>query len=172
LRCTVPAALEQQIVEENAPRVRAKILLEGANGPTTPEADAILEEKGVLVIPDVYANAGGVIVSYFEWLKNLSHVRFGRLEKRYQESAHQRMLSTIETATGARLTPEERASVTRGADELTVVNSGLEEILVVAYHEICDTLRRHPDMRSLRVAAMANAIEKVARSYLSLGVIP
>jgi len=168
----VPAALEQQIVEENAPRVRAKILLEGANGPTTPEADAILEEKGVLVIPDVYANAGGVIVSYFEWLKNLSHVRFGRLEKRYQESAHQRMLSTIETATGARLTPEERASVTRGADELTVVNSGLEEILVVAYHEICDTLRRHPDMRSLRVAAMANAIEKVARSYLSLGVFP
>ena len=168
----IPAALEQQIVEENAPRVRAGILLEGANGPTTPEADAILEEKGVLVIPDVYANAGGVIVSYFEWLKNLSHVRFGRLEKRYQESAHRRMLSTIETATGARLTPEERGSVTRGADELTVVNSGLEEILVVAYHEICDTLRRHPDMRSLRIAAMANAIEKVARSYLSSGVFP
>ena len=168
----IPAALEQQIVEENAPRVRAGILLEGANGPTTPEADAILEEKGVLVVPDVYANAGGVIVSYFEWLKNLSHVRFGRLEKRYQENAHRRMLSTIETATGTRLTPEERSSVTRGADELTVVNSGLEEIMVVAYHEIRDTLGRHPDMRSLRVAAMYNAIEKVARAYLSLGVFP
>jgi len=132
----IPAALEHQITEENAPRVKARIVLEGANGPTTPEADAILEEKGVLVIPDIYANAGGVIVSYFEWLKNLSHVRFGRLEKRYQESAHARMLSTIETATGAQLAPEQRASVIRGADELTVVNSGLEEILVVAYHEI------------------------------------
>ena len=82
------------------------------------------------------------------------------------------MLSTIETATGARLTPEERASVIRGADELTVVNSGLEEIMVVAYHEICDALRRHPDMRSLRIAAMATAIEKVARAYLSSGVFP
>ena len=168
----IPAALEHQITEDNAPRVRARIVLEGANGPTTPEADAILEEKGVLVIPDIYANAGGVIVSYFEWLKNLSHVRFGRLEKRYQESAHRRMLSTIENATGTRLTPEERASVIRGSDELTVVNSGLEEIMLVAYHEIRDTLRRRPKMRSLRIAAMANAIEKVARSYLSLGVFP
>ena len=168
----IPAALEHQITETNAARIQARILLEGANGPTTPEADSILSEKGVLVIPDVYANAGGVIVSYFEWLKNLSHVRFGRLEKRYQESAHGRMLSTIETATGSHLTPEERASVVRGADELTVVNSGLEEILGVAYHEIRDTLRRHPDMGTLRIAAMANAIEKVARSYLSLGVFP
>ena len=168
----IPAAIEHQITEDNAPRVRARIVLEGANGPTTPEADAILEEKGVLVIPDIYANAGGVIVSYFEWLKNLSHVRFGRLEKRYQESAHRRMLSTIENATGTRLTPEERASVIRGSDELTVVNSGLEEIMLVAYHEIRDTLRRRPKMRSLRIAAMANAIEKVARSYLSLGVFP
>ncbi|TDI19780.1 MAG: Glu/Leu/Phe/Val dehydrogenase [Acidobacteria bacterium] len=168
----IPAALEHQITEDNAPRVRARIVLEGANGPTTPEADAILEEKGVLVIPDIYANAGGVIVSYFEWLKNLSHVRFGRLEKRYQESAHRRMLSTIENATGTRLTPEERASVIRGSDELTVVNSGLEEIMLVAYHEIRDTLRQRPKMRSLRIAAMANAIEKVARSYLSLGVFP
>ena len=168
----IPAALEHQITEDNAPRVRARIVLEGANGPTTPEADAVLEENGVLVIPDVFANAGGVIVSYFEWLKNLSHVRFGRLEKRYQENAHDRMLSTIESATGSRLTPEERASVVRGADELTVVNSGLEEILVVAYHEIRDTLRRHPEMRSLRIAAMANAIHKVARSYVSHGVFP
>ena len=174
LDCDVllPAALEHQITEHNAPRVRARVLLEGANGPTTPEADAILEDKGVLVIPDVYANAGGVIVSYFEWLKNLSHVGFGRLEKRYQESAHNRMLCTIEDATGTRLTPEERASVVRGADELTVVNSGLEEIMVVGYHDIRDTLGRHPQMRSLRIAAFANAIEKVARAYLSLGVFP
>ena len=125
----VPAALEHQITEENAPRIQARIVLEGANGPTTPEADAILADKGVLVIPDIYANAGGVIVSYFEWLKNLSHIGFGRIEKRYQESTYSRILGAIETATGDRFTPDQRATVIRGPDELTVVNSGLEEIM-------------------------------------------
>ena len=168
----IPAALEHQITEENAPRIQARIVLEGANGPTTPEADEVLGDKGVLVIPDIYANAGGVVVSYFEWLKNLSHIRFGRIEKRYQEGAYGRILSTIETATGHRLTPDERAAVVRGPDELTVVNSGLEEIMAVAYHEIRETLARRPEMGSLRIAAMAIAIEKVARSYLSLGVFP
>ena len=168
----IPAALEHQITEENAPRIQARIVLEGANGPTTPEADAILGEKGVLVIPDIYANAGGVIVSYFEWLKNLSHIGFGRIEKRYQESTYSRILGVIETATGDRLTPAERAAVIRGPDELTVVNSGLEEIMAVAYREIRETLERRPEMGSLRIAAMANAIEKVARSYLALGVFP
>jgi glutamate dehydrogenase (NAD(P)+) len=82
----IPAALENQLTKENAPRVKAKIVLEGANSPTTPEAEDILQEKGVMVIPDVYANAGGVTVSYFEWLKNLSHVRFGRIGKRYEQA--------------------------------------------------------------------------------------
>lgn len=168
----VPAALEHQITEENAPRIEARIVLEGANGPTTPEADAVLGDKGVLVIPDIYANAGGVVVSYFEWLKNLSHIRFGRIEKRYQESAYSRILSTIETATGDRLTQDQRAAVVRGPDELTVVNSGLEEIMAVAYREIRETLARRPELGSPRIAAMAIAIEKVARSYLSLGVFP
>lgn len=168
----IPAALEHQITEENASRIQARIVLEGANGPTTPEADEVLGDKGVLVIPDIYANAGGVVVSYFEWLKNLSHIRFGRIEKRYQEGAYGRILSTIETATGHRLTPDERAAVVRGPDELTVVNSGLEEIMAVAYHKIRETLARRPEMGSLRIAAMAIAIEKVARSYLSLGVFP
>jgi glutamate dehydrogenase (NAD(P)+) len=168
----IPAALEHQITEENAPRIEARIVLEGANGPTTPEADAILADKGVFVIPDIYANAGGVIVSYFEWLKNLSHIGFGRIEKRYQESTYGRILGAIETATGDRFTPDQRAAVIRGPDELTVVNSGLEEIMAVAYREIRETLARRPEMGSLRIAAMANAIEKVARSYLSLGVFP
>ena len=168
----VPAALEHQITEENAPRIEARIVLEGANGPTTPEADAVLGDKGVLVIPDIYANAGGVVVSYFEWLKNLSHIRFGRIEKRYQESAYSRILSAVETATGDRLTQDQRAAVVRGPDELTVVNSGLEEIMAVAYREIRETLARRPELGSLRIAAMAIAIEKVARSYLSMGVFP
>ena len=174
LECDVliPAALEHQITQTNARRIQARIIVEGANGPTTPEADAILEDRDILVITDVYANAGGVIVSYFEWLKNLSHVGFGRLEKRYQESASSRMLTVIEETTGARLTPEQRATVVRGADELTVVNSSLEDTMVVAYHEIRDTLNRHPAMRSLRIAAMSRAVDKVARSYLAMGVFP
>ena len=168
----IPAALEGQITASNADRIRARIVVEGANGPTTPEADEILHARGILVVPDIYANAGGVIVSYFEWLKNLSHVGFGRLEKRYQESAYGRLLATIESATGTTISADERRAVIRGADELTVVNSGLEEIMAVAYGEIRDTLLRRPEIRSMRMAAMVNAINKVARSYLSMGVFP
>ena len=66
-----PCALENQLTSENAGKVRAKIVVEGANGPTTPEADAILRQNGVLVVPDILANCGGVVVSYFEWVQNL-----------------------------------------------------------------------------------------------------
>jgi glutamate dehydrogenase (NAD(P)+) len=174
LECDVliPAALENQLTEENAPRIRARIILEGANGPTTPEAEEILEQKGVLVIPDVYANAGGVTVSYFEWLKNLSHVRFGRMGKRYEESADRRMLKAIEMATGKQFTDAEREMIVYGADELDLVNSGLEETMVVGYHEIRQIRRQHPQMKNLRTAAFLNAIEKVARSYMELGIFP
>ena len=157
----IPAALEGQITADNAARIRARIVVEGANGPTTPEADEILHERGVLVVPDIYANAGGVIVSYFEWLKNLSHVGFGRLEKRYQESAYGRLLSTIESATGTTITADERRAVIRGADELTVVNSGLEEIMAVAYGEIRETLLRTLLRRpEIRLAAHGRHVER------------
>lgn len=174
LDCDVllPAALEAQLNEGNAPRIRAKIVLEGANGPTTPQGEAILLEKGVLIIPDMYANAGGVTVSYFEWLKNLSHVRFGRMEKRYEEGAERRMLRAIEAATGKQLSESDRATIVRGADELDLVNSGLEETMVVAYHQILETKRKHPGINSLRTAAFLNAIEKVALLYLELGIFP
>ena len=168
----VPAALENQLTEANAARVKAPIILEGANGPTTPEAEAILERRGALIIPDVYANAGGVIVSYFEWLKNLSHVRFGRLEKRYEEAAAGRLLQAMEVATGKTLTDAARALAVRGADELTVVNSGLEETMVVAYQQIRETYRRRPELGNLRTAAFLIAIDKVAKAYLELGVFP
>ena len=168
----VPAALENQLTAENAPRVKARIILEGANGPTTPEAEAILLKRGALVIPDVYANAGGVTVSYFEWLKNLSHVRFGRMGKRYEEAGDRRMLQAIELATGKRFSEEDRALIVHGADELDLVNSGLEETMVVAYQEILETRRRHPEMRDLRTAAFLNALDKIARSYMELGIFP
>ena len=168
----IPAALENQLTAANAPRVRARIVLEGANGPTTPEADAVLRERGALVIPDVYANAGGVIVSYFEWLKNLSHVRFGRLEARYQAHAEDRLLRAVERATGARLAADERAAVVRPVDELTIVNSGLEETMVTAYHQIRDLMHETEGIDDLRTAAFLLAIRRVAQAYLERGVFP
>ena len=168
----VPAALEKQLTAENAPRVKARIVLEAANGPTTPEAETILEQKGVFIIPDFYANAGGVTVSYFEWLKNLSHVRFGRMQKRYEESVETRLLQAIELATGKRFSETERHSVVRGADEVDLVNSGLEETMITAYQEIMDTKHRVPGVENLRTAAFVNAIDKIARSYLELGIFP
>ncbi|MBX3279613.1 MAG: Glu/Leu/Phe/Val dehydrogenase [Acidobacteria bacterium] len=174
LECDVllPAALENQITEDNAPRIRARILLEGANGPTTPEAEEILLAKGVLIIPDVYANAGGVTVSYFEWLKNLSHVRFGRMGKRYDEAEDRRLLHAIEVATGKMFSEAERNSLIHGADELDLVNSGLEETMAVAYQEILETRRRIDGIEDLRTAAFYNALEKIARSYSELGIFP
>jgi glutamate dehydrogenase (NAD(P)+) len=168
----VPAALENVLTGENAPRVKAKIVLEGANGPTTPEADEVFRNKGMLVIPDVYANAGGVTVSYFEWLKNLSHVRLGRLDRRRQAATELRMLQAIETATGRKFSNAERESFVKVTDELAIVNSGLEDTMIVAYQEIRDTLRREPNMGDLRTAAFVLAINKVAIVYEELGIFP
>ncbi len=168
----IPAAVECQLTEDNAPRVRARVIVEGANGPTTPEANAILRERGVLIIPDVYANAGGVIVSYFEWLKNLSHVRFGLLERRYQASADHRLLTAIETTTGKQISDRERDQIVQPLDELTIVNSGLEETMVAAYHRIREARHRVDGVPDLRIAAFHLAIERIAQSYRELGVFP
>jgi glutamate dehydrogenase (NAD(P)+) len=168
----IPAALENQITADNAGRIKAKIVLEGANGPTTTEGADILDAAGVMVIPDIYANAGGVTVSYFEWLKNLNHVRFGRMENRYREASQFRMFAAIERATGKAFSDEDRRAVVKGADELTLVNSGLEETMVGAYREIREARARHAGMTNLRTAAFLVAIEKVGRSYAELGIFP
>jgi len=168
----VPAALENVLTGENAPRIKAKIILEGANGPTTPEADDVFKKKGIFVIPDVYANAGGVTVSYFEWLKNLSHIRLGRMDRRREAAAELRLLQAIETATGRRFSEAERESFVKVTDELAIVNSGLEDTMIVAYQEIRETLRREPKMGDLRTAAFVLAINKVAIVYEELGIFP
>ena len=168
----IPAALETQIRADNAPRIKAKIVLEGANGPTTLDGEAILSAKGVMVVPDIYANAGGVTVSYFEWLKNLSHVRFGRMENRYREASQERMFAAIERATGKTFSQADRHVVVQGADELTLVNSGLEETMIAAYREIRAVREKHPTITDLRTAAFLVAIEKVGRSYMELGIFP
>src|SRR4029453_5890936 len=131
----IPAALENQITGENAPRIKAKIVAEAANGPTTADAAKILLDRGVLIIPDIFLNAGGVTVSYFEWVKNLSHVRFGRVGKRFEEASYDRMVSAIEKATGRGFSADERRAIVRGADEIDLVNSGLEETMITAYRQ-------------------------------------
>jgi glutamate dehydrogenase (NAD(P)+) len=168
----IPAAFENQLTAENASRTNARIVIEGANGPTTPEADDILRMKGTLIIPDLYANAGGVVVSYFEWLKNLSHVGFGRLERRYRVASAARLLHAIERATGNTFSDRESASLVQAPDELSVVNSGLEETMATGYREIRDALQRQPALKDLRTAAYFCAIDKVARAYLELGIFP
>ncbi len=168
----VPAALENQLTEENIGRIQAKIIAEGANGPTTPGAAAAFVEKGGIIIPDMYCNAGGVTVSYFEWLKNLSHVSFGRMDKRYEEMANQNLINTVETMTGKSLTHAERMTIVKGADELELVNSGLEDTMIRAYHEIREIRNSNNAIDTLRTAALVGAINKIAVSYQNLGIWP
>jgi glutamate dehydrogenase (NAD(P)+) len=168
----IPAALERQITAENAPRLKTRMVVEAANGPTTAEADEILRKKGVMVIPDAYINAGGVTVSYFEWVKNLGHVRFGRMQKRFEQGAYSRLLAAVETVTGRRFTPDEVERVTQGASEEDLVNSGLEETMIAAYHPVREVWKRHGDTLDMRTAALIVAIDKVAQSYGQLGIFP
>lgn len=168
----VPAALENVINAGNADRIKAKIIGEAANGPVTPDADDILNPKGVLIVPDMYLNAGGVTVSYFEWLKNLSHVRYGRLEKRFTENMNHHIVDQIEQLTGKVITPIERDFILHGADEVDLVRSGLEETMITATREIVDIWQKTPAIPDLRTAAYVCAINKVGTSYAELGIFP
>ncbi|HEU5053317.1 MAG TPA: Glu/Leu/Phe/Val dehydrogenase [Hanamia sp.] len=168
----IPAALENVINAENADRIKAKIIGEAANGPLTPEADEILNPKGILIVPDMYLNAGGVTVSYFEWLKNLSHVRYGRLEKRFTENMNHHIVDMVENLTGKSITPLERDFILHGADEVDLVRSGLEETMITATREIVDVWQKSPEIPDLRTAAYVVAINKVATSYAELGIFP
>jgi len=167
----VPAALENQITMANAASVKAKIIGEGANGPVSADANEVLMKKGVLVVPDMYLNAGGVTVSYFEWLKNLQHVRMGRLGKRFTETATSHLIETIEKATGKLLSDSEKARLMHGPDEEALVNSGLEDTMMEAYHEIRETWKKTKGV-DMRTASFIVAIDKVAKSYMELGVFP
>ncbi len=168
----IPAALENVINGDNAKNVKAKIIGEAANGPLTPEADDILAEKGVIVVPDMYLNAGGVTVSYFEWLKNLSHVRYGRMEKRFTENMNHHILGQMEELTGKSVSAYEREFIMHGADEVDLVRSGLEETMITATREIMDIWQKNPSIPDMRTAAYVCAINKVATSYAELGIFP
>ncbi|HEX4850692.1 MAG TPA: Glu/Leu/Phe/Val dehydrogenase, partial [Puia sp.] len=157
----IPAALENVINGDNAPRIKAKIIGEAANGPLTPEADEEFIRRGILVVPDMYLNAGGVTVSYFEWLKNLSHVRYGRMEKRFTENMNAHILGQMEEMTGKTVNEKEREFIMHGAEEVDLVNSGLEETMITATREIMDCWKNNPGIPDMRTAAYVVAINKV-----------
>jgi len=168
----VPAALENQITLQNVKNIKAKIIAEGANGPTSPEAEAVFYKNGGIIIPDMFANAGGVTVSYFEWLKNLSHVAFGRINRRFEENTNKNLVNMVERITGTSLSPAERAVIVKGSSELELVNSGLEDTMIRSYHEIRNIYIGNNKIDSMRTAALVGSINKIAISYQTLGIWP
>ncbi|QKK02587.1 MAG: Glu/Leu/Phe/Val dehydrogenase [Pseudomonadota bacterium] len=165
----IPAALEGVITDENADNIKARLIAEAANGPVTFEADQRLRERGVEIIPDAYCNAGGVIVSYFEWIRNLNHVRFGRLDKRYFEARGQHILTAIEMASNATIPEWLRDKIAQGADEFDLVRSGLDDTMRLALQDIMELRRSNPKINDYRMAAYVIAIEKISRSYRDIG---
>ncbi|MEP2031531.1 MAG: Glu/Leu/Phe/Val dehydrogenase [Paracoccaceae bacterium] len=171
----IPAALEGVINLENAARIKASLIIEAANGPVTAGADAILREKGTVIIPDMYANAGGVTVSYFEWVKNLSHIRFGRMQRRQEESRHQLVVDELERLSadkelGWTISPDFKTKYLRGAGELELVRSGLDDTMRIAYQSMREVWHSRDDVDDLRTAAYLVAIGKVAASYRAKGL--
>ncbi|MEM0992672.1 MAG: Glu/Leu/Phe/Val dehydrogenase [Bacteroidota bacterium] len=168
----IPAALENQITTNNADKIKAKIIAEAANGPITSGAEEILIAKGKMIIPDVYLNAGGVTVSYFEWLKNLSHMRFGRMEKRFNQRAFTQMIDMVEEVTGRSVTDAQRSMIAKGANEVDLVHSGLEETMINSYRQIREIWAADDSIDGLRTAAFVSAINKIGSDYMALGIFP
>ncbi len=171
----IPAALESVINIENAERIRAPLIIEAANGPITAGGDAILNARGKVIIPDLYANAGGVTVSYFEWVKNLSHIRFGRMQRRQEEAQNALLVQEIErmlqsTGVKASLTAKFKDEYVRGAGELELVRSGLDDTMRTAYQSMREVWHGRKDVEDLRVAAYIVSIGRVAASYRSKGL--
>ncbi|TNJ41809.1 Glu/Leu/Phe/Val dehydrogenase [Phaeobacter sp. B1627] len=171
----VPAALEGVINLTNADRIKAKLVIEAANGPVTAGADEILRKKGTVIIPDMYANAGGVTVSYFEWVKNLSHIRFGRMQRRQEEARHQLVVDQFEALSESMgktwtLDSKFKEKYLKGAGELELVRSGLDDTMRTAYQSMRDVWHERDDVTDLRTAAYLVSIGKVAGSYRTKGL--
>ena len=171
----IPAALEGVINLENAARIKAPLIIEAANGPVTAGADDILREKGCVIIPDMYANAGGVTVSYFEWVKNLSHIRFGRMQRRQEEARQELVVRELENLSQAMgdswsLSPGFKQRYMRGAGELELVRSGLDDTMRASFQAMRETWHEREDVTDLRTAAYLVSIGKVAASYQTKGL--
>ena len=171
----IPAAMEGVIHKGNAANIKAPLIIEAANGPITFGADEILRGKGTVIIPDMYANAGGVTVSYFEWVKNLSHIRFGRMQRRAEEARSRLMVEELERLSndqqlGWTLSPDFKERFLTGSDELALVRSGLDDTMRTAYQAMRAIWHGRDDVEDLRVAAYIVAIDRVAKTYRSKGL--
>ena len=171
----IPAALEGVINLNNAANIKANLIIEAANGPVTAGADEYLRNKGVVIIPDMFANAGGVTVSYFEWVKNLSHIRFGRMQRRQEEARHQLVVDELERldkylGDAWTMSPDFKTKYLRGADELELVRSGLDDTMRTAYQSMREVWHGRDDVTDLRVAAYLVSIGRVAASYRAMGL--
>ena len=166
----IPAAMELVINKENADKIKTRLIIEAANGPVSSEADEILSKKGVVIIPDLYANAGGVTVSYFEWIKNLSRIRLGRLQRRAQENQTTLMIEALEKMTGSKFPDEYKDLVMQGSAEIDLVRSGLEDTMRNTYEVISEVWNKNPNANDLRTSAMMVSVKRVMDSYHSLGL--
>ena len=166
----IPAAMELVINKGNAEKIKTPLIIEAANGPVSSEADEILTQKGVIIIPDLYANAGGVTVSYFEWIKNLSRIRLGRLQRRAQENQTILMIEALEKMTGSKFPDEYKDLVMQGSAEIDLVRSGLEDTMRNTYNVISEVWNNNPNANDLRTSAMMVSVKRVMDSYNSLGL--
>lgn len=166
----IPAAMEAQITKANAENIKTKVIFEAANGPVTFEADDILRHRGITIIPDAYVNAGGVTVSYFEWVRNLAHIRFGRMERRHDEMRGAKMIQALETLTGKQSEEWMQKELIYGADELDLVRSGLDDTMRNSYQQVKEAYHSSDKITDFRTAAYVVAIQKIVRSYIDIGV--
>ncbi len=166
----IPAAMEAQITKDNAENIKTKLIFEAANGPVTFEADDILRRRGITIMPDAYVNAGGVTVSYFEWVRNLSHIRFGRMERRHDEMRGSQMIKVLETMTDKTAEDWMRKELIYGADELDLVRSGLDDTMRNSYQQLKNVLDSNEKVDDFRTASYVVAIQKLLRTYIDIGV--
>ncbi|MGR9459401.1 Glu/Leu/Phe/Val family dehydrogenase (plasmid) [Rhizobium leguminosarum] len=166
----IPAAMEGAITAENAHRIRARLIAEAANGPIAAEAEPIIWRNGVVILPDLFVNAGGVIVSYFEWVKNLTHIPFGLMERRRRERRNSQITAVLETMTGKDFPEDIRDEFLEGGSELDLVRSGLDDVMRGAYEKMSQTLRDHPEIKDFRTAAYHIALSRIADAYKAIGI--
>ena len=166
----IPAATEGVINKNNASNIKAKLIVEGGNGPVTSDADKILRKKGITVIPDFYANSGGVIVSYFEWVKNLSKMRYGLMQEREVEKRSENLVNTLEAMTSSTFPSDFKDDYIKGSSEIDLVRSGLEEKMRQGYQSIHEVFHSDKKIKDFRTAAMVIAVRKVSEAYNYLGI--
>lgn len=166
----IPAAMESVIHAENAERIKARLIAEAANGPVTFAADKILRDKGTVILPDAYVNAGGVVVSYFEWIRNISHIRFGRMQRRYEEGRGENIVRALNEVATTPITQSIAEGIVKGSTELDLVRSGLDDTMRQAFQQILATKKDIRRLKDYRGAAYAVALQKIARSYTDIGI--